>query len=151
MPLIQQVGQRPYPVARRDLQNMLLAAFKGEVKLDRKCIAVEEDESGVTAMFENGDKARGDLLVAADGVRSILRTYVLGREVEPKYGGYINWNGLVPADEELAPKNTWAIYVGEHKTRYRTYASCGRSILLFLRCSFVQKYSRQSRQLQSRT
>ncbi|MEG3899656.1 MULTISPECIES: FAD-dependent urate hydroxylase HpxO [unclassified Microcoleus] len=115
MPLIQQVGQRPYPVARRDLQNMLLAAFKGEVKLDRKCISVEEDESGVTSIFENGDKARGDLLVAADGVRSILRTYILGREVEPKYGGYINWNGLVPADEELAPKNTWAIYVGEHK------------------------------------
>ena len=71
MPLIEQVGQRPYPVARRDLQQMLLAAFKGEVKLDRKCIAVEEDATGVTAIFENGDKARGDLLVAADGVRSI--------------------------------------------------------------------------------
>ncbi|WP_293348493.1 MULTISPECIES: FAD-dependent urate hydroxylase HpxO [unclassified Microcoleus] len=115
MPLIQQVGQRPYPVARRDLQQMLLAAFKGEVKLDRKCIAVEEDATGVTAIFENGDKARGDLLVAADGVRSILRTHVLGREVQPKYGGYINWNGLVAADEALAPKNTWAIYVGDCK------------------------------------
>ncbi|MGB3264671.1 MAG: FAD-dependent urate hydroxylase HpxO [Microcoleus sp.] len=115
MPLIKQVGQRPYPVARRDLQQMLLAAFGGEVKLDRKCIAVEEDATGVTAIFENGDKARGDLLVAADGVRSILRTYVLGREVQPKYGGYINWNGLVPADEKLSPKNTWAIYVGDCK------------------------------------
>lgn len=115
MPLIQQVGQRPYPVARRDLQQMLLAAFKGEVKLDRKCIAVEEDATGVTAIFENGDKARGDLLVAADGVRSILRAHVLGREVQPKYGGYINWNGLVSADEALGPKNTWAIYVGDCK------------------------------------
>ncbi len=115
MPLIEQVGQRPYPVARRDLQQMLLAAFKGEVKLDRKCIAVEEDATGVTAIFENGDKARGDLLVGADGVRSILRTHVLGCEVQPKYGGYINWNGLVAADEALAPKNTWAIYVGDCK------------------------------------
>ncbi len=115
MPLIYEVGQRPYPVARRDLQKMLLEAFPGEVKLDHKCIGVEEDETGVTAIFENGHTARGDLLVAADGVRSILRTYVLGEEVQPKYGGYINWNGLVPADEDLATKNTWVIYVGDCK------------------------------------
>jgi FAD-dependent urate hydroxylase len=37
MPLIQEVGQRPYPVARRDLQNMLLAAYDGEVALDHNC------------------------------------------------------------------------------------------------------------------
>lgn len=115
MPLIHEVGQRPYPVARRDLQTMLMEAFPGEVKLDHKCIGVEEHEGGVTATFENGHKATGEVLVAADGVRSILRTYVLGKEVQPKYGGYINWNGLVPADEDLAPKDTWAIYVGDHK------------------------------------
>jgi FAD-dependent urate hydroxylase len=115
MPLIYEVGQRPYPVARRDLQTMLIEAFPGEVKLDHKCIGVAEDETGVTATFENGHQAKGDLLVAADGVRSMLRTYVLGAEIQPKYGGYINWNGLVAADEDLAPKNTWAIYVGDHK------------------------------------
>lgn len=115
MPLIHEVGQRPYPVARRDLQMMLLEAFPGEVKLDHKCIGVKEDDTGVTAFFENGHKARGDLLVAADGIRSILRTYVLGEEIEPQYGGYINWNGLVPADEELAPQDHWVIYVGDHK------------------------------------
>lgn len=114
-PLIEEVGQRPYPVARTDLQQMLQDAYPGEVKLEHKCIGVEEDENGVTAIFENGHRATGDLLVAADGVRSILRTYVLGEEVQPKYGGYINWNGLVPASEDLAPKNMWVIYVGDHK------------------------------------
>lgn len=115
MPLIYQVGQRPYPVARRDLQNMLLEEFPGKVNLDYKCIGVEEDETGVTAFFENGYQARGDLLVAADGVRSVLRSYVLGEDVEPQYRGYVNWNGLVPADAELAPKNNWVIYVGDCK------------------------------------
>ncbi|MBE9181418.1 FAD-dependent urate hydroxylase HpxO [Oculatella sp. LEGE 06141] len=115
MPLIHDVGQRPYPVARRDLQHMLMQAFPGDVKLGHKCVGVEEDETGVTAFFENGHQARGDLLIAADGIRSILRTHVLGQEVEPQYGGYINWNGLVPADESLAPRDCWIIYVGEHK------------------------------------
>ncbi|GAB4370691.1 MAG: FAD-dependent urate hydroxylase HpxO [Elainellaceae cyanobacterium] len=115
LPLVHQVGQRPYPVARRDLQQMLLGAFPGEVKLKHQCIGIEEDSNGVTALFENGHKAHGDLVVAADGIRSIIRSYVLGQEIEPKYGGYINWNGLVSADPALAPKDCWMIYVGNHQ------------------------------------
>jgi FAD-dependent urate hydroxylase len=115
LPLIEEVGQRPYPVARADLQNLLLEGFQGEVKLEHKCIGVEQDETGVTAYFENGHQTRGDLLIAADGVRSILREYVLGEPFEPQYRGYVNWNGLVPATEDLAPANTWMIYVGDHQ------------------------------------
>lgn len=113
--LVEEVGQRPYPVARADLQNMLLESYSGEVKLNCKCVGVEEDENGVTAIFADGHRTTGDLLVAADGIRSTLRQYVLGEEVQPHYRGYVNWNGLVPVSEDLAPKNTWAIYVGEHK------------------------------------
>lgn len=115
LPLIQKVGQRPYPVARADLQKLLLAGFSGEVKLDHRCVEVLEGEQGVTAIFENGHRATGDLLVAADGVRSLIRDYVLGYRVEPQYGGYVNWNGLVLASEELAPLNNWVIYVGDHQ------------------------------------
>lgn len=115
MPLIHDVGQRPYPVSRTDLQQMLRTAFPGEVQLGYRCVGVEQDEQHVTAMFENGHRATGNLLIAADGVRSVCRTYVLGEEVAPQYQGYVNWNGLVPASADLAPKDTWAIYVGEHK------------------------------------
>lgn len=114
-PLIEEVGQRPYPVARADLQNMLVEAYADEIKLEHKCIGVEQDETGVTARFENGHCAHGDLLIAADGVRSLLREYVLGEKVEPQYRGYVNWNGLVPISADLAPVDTWVVYVGEHK------------------------------------
>ncbi|MEB3338874.1 MAG: FAD-dependent urate hydroxylase HpxO [Leptolyngbyaceae bacterium] len=114
-PLIAEVGQRPYPVARNDLQQMLLNSFPGEVTLNAKCIGVEETEDSVTAIFENGHRATGDLLIAANGIRSNLRSYVLGEETHPQYGGYVNWNGLVQASADLAPKDTWVVYVGEHK------------------------------------
>ena len=114
-PLIEEVGQRPYPVARADLQEMLLAAFPGEVKLDHRCVGVEEFRDRVVAKFENGHEATGDFVIAADGVRSILREYVLQQDIQPIYRGYVNWNGLVPAHESLAPKDTWAIYVGQHQ------------------------------------
>ncbi|MBF2046663.1 MAG: FAD-dependent urate hydroxylase HpxO [Elainella sp. C42_A2020_010] len=114
-PLIETVGQRPYPVARRDLQRFLLEAFPGKIRLNSRCVGVEQDGQSVTAIFADGHRATGDLLIAADGIRSVLRNYVLEREVEPRYAGYVNWNGLVPASADLAPPNTWVIYVGEHK------------------------------------
>jgi FAD-dependent urate hydroxylase len=114
-PLIEAVGQRPYPVARADLQQMLLQAYPGQVKLGTKCIDIEETEQGVTAIFEGGYRTAGDVLIVADGIHSLLRGYVLGEEVRPSYGGYVNWNGLVTASPDLAPEKTWTIYVGEHK------------------------------------
>jgi FAD-dependent urate hydroxylase len=114
-PLIEEVGQRPYPVARADLQAMLLKAFPGTVNLGYRCVSVEERGKQVTATFENGHQATGDLVIAADGVRSTLRQYVLDREVHPTYRDYVNWNGLVEADEALTAANTWTIYVGNHQ------------------------------------
>ncbi len=83
-PLIDEVGQRPYPVARRDLQNLLLEAFElsgGKLTLGTKCIECLESDRDVTAKFEDGSSVTGDLLVAADGVHSILREYILGEKI----------------------------------------------------------------------
>jgi FAD-dependent urate hydroxylase len=115
-PLVQTVGQRPYPVSRSELQQMLLEAFGVEdVRLQSKCIAVEQSETAVTAIFEDGYRATGDVLIAADGVHSILREYVAGERINPRYADYVNWNGLVEADPELGDANTWVLYVGEGK------------------------------------
>ncbi|MEE3718056.1 FAD-dependent urate hydroxylase HpxO [Tumidithrix elongata RA019] len=115
-PLIDRVGQRPYPVSRTDLQRILLNAFGEEnVQLKSKCIAVEQDAESVTAIFEDGHRTTADLLIAADGIHSILRTYVNGAEVEPRYADYVNWNGLVEASPDISPKDVWGIYVGEGK------------------------------------
>ncbi|MEB3230415.1 MAG: FAD-dependent urate hydroxylase HpxO [Leptolyngbyaceae bacterium] len=113
-PLVEQVGQCPYPVARTDLQGMLLRVFGPEnVQLNAKCVAVEQTADAVTAIFEDGHRATGDILVGADGTHSIIRATVLGEQRQRRYAGYVNWNGLVPADERIAPKNSWVIYVGD--------------------------------------
>lgn len=115
-PLVQMVGQRPYPVARTDLQHLLLEAFgEGDVQLKSKCIAVEAADDGVAAVFEDGHRATGDLLIGADGIRSMVRRYVTGQEVEPRYADYVNWNGLVAAHPDLIPNDVWVIYVGDGK------------------------------------
>ncbi|NJN87646.1 MAG: monooxygenase, partial [Leptolyngbyaceae cyanobacterium SL_7_1] len=67
------------------------------------------------AVFEDGRRASGDVLVAANGTHSALRTYVLGEAIERQYVGYVNWNGLVAIDPDLAPADHWDIYVGNHQ------------------------------------
>lgn len=55
---------------------------------------VEQDDNQVTALFANGTRAVGDLLVAADGIRSTVRAQFLP-DVRPAYAGYVAWRGLV--------------------------------------------------------
>jgi FAD-dependent urate hydroxylase len=131
-PLVSAVGQRPYPVARTDLQRMLLDAVGAEhVELGANCVAVEQSASGATAVFADGQRAHGDLVVGADGTHSIIRAHVLGESVERRYVGYVNYNGLVQASPELAPEDTWVTYVGDHKRASLMPVGGGRFYFFF--------------------
>ena len=115
-PLVRAVGQRPYPVSRSELQELLLEAYgKEDVQLKSKCIAVEESDTGVTAIFEDGQRATGDILIAADGIHSLVRDHVAEKPTQRRYANYVNWNGLIEASPELTDSNTWVIYVGDGK------------------------------------
>ncbi len=116
IPLMEQVGQRPYPVSRTDLQEMMLNAFgKSDVRMGMRCVEVKQDADSATAIFEDGSTATGDVVIGADGVHSVVRTYLNGGKIEPRYAGYVNWNGLVEASPDLAESDVWVIYVGEGK------------------------------------
>lgn len=115
-PLVQAAGERPYPVARAELQGMLLDTWgREQVQFAKRVSHVEQCAEGVTAFFDDGTQAQGDLLIACDGTHSVIRQSVLGYVAERRYAGYVNWNGLVEIDESLAPGNQWTTFVGEGK------------------------------------
>lgn len=116
LPLIEEVGQRPYPVARADLQNMLMDKFgREDIQLGKKMVELQEQEDGVLVKFADGTEIKTDLLIGADGTHSITRTYVLGEQVSRRYAGYVNWNGLVEISEKLTPADQWTTFVGQGK------------------------------------
>ena len=115
-PLIEEVGQRPYPVSRADLQNMLMDAFgRQDIQLGKKMLSIEDTGQCVNIAFQDGSSACAELLIGADGTHSITRQYVLGKQVERRYAGYVNWNGLVEISPELAPAQQWTTFVAEGK------------------------------------
>ena len=131
-PLIEEVGQRPYPVSRAELQNMLMDEFgRDDIHLGKKMVALEDDGQFVTITFADGLKTQADLLIGADGTHSITRTYVLGEHVERRYAGYVNWNGLVEISDDLAPADQWTTFVGEGKRASLMPVADGRFYFFF--------------------
>jgi len=57
---------------------------------------IEPAVGGVVAVFDDGSRAEGDLLVAADGLHSTARAQFLP-EIAPGYAGYVAWRGVVEA------------------------------------------------------
>lgn len=115
-PLIEEVGQRPYPVSRAELQNMLMDAFgRQDIQLGKRMVSIEDKGQHVEIGFQDGSTVSAALLIGADGIHSMTRQYVLGKQVERRYAGYVNWNGLVEISEDLAPAQQWTTFVGEGK------------------------------------
>jgi FAD-dependent urate hydroxylase len=114
-PLVQRVGEYPYPVRRSDLQALLLAALgDGVVRTGQRCVGVADLGDQVEVALESGERLVADLVIAADGTHSRLREHVVGQATAPTYLGYHNWNGLVPDDLALGDEPTsWMMHVGD--------------------------------------
>lgn len=75
----------------RPLRDIVPAdVYRQDMTLER----VEQNAQTVTAVFSNGERVAGDLLVAADGVFSTVRGQYQP-EVEPHYANYVAWRGMV--------------------------------------------------------
>jgi 2-polyprenyl-6-methoxyphenol hydroxylase-like FAD-dependent oxidoreductase len=93
---------------RADLQRVLLDAFgRDRVTLGRACVGVEQDADGAAVVLQDGSRARGDAVVGADGLHSVVRAALHGA-VRPVYAGYTAWRGVVRFDHaRLLPGESW--------------------------------------------
>lgn len=55
---------------------------------------LEQTDNRVTAIFEDGSSETGDLLIAADGGQSLIRTQLFPT-ITPHYPSYVAWRGVV--------------------------------------------------------
>jgi 2-polyprenyl-6-methoxyphenol hydroxylase-like FAD-dependent oxidoreductase len=112
----------------RPLKDLLPAELYHPSK---SLVRVEQEARSVTAIFADGTRETGDLLVGADGSRSAVRAQ-LCPEARTEYAGYIAWRALLPEAEAteaqrelLYTRNAFCIPDGELWVSYPVPARDG--------------------------
>jgi salicylate hydroxylase/6-hydroxynicotinate 3-monooxygenase len=87
----------PYLLMHRgDLHAALHSAVPRElIAFDRKLVGLERNGAGVTLHFADGSRASADAVVGADGVHSLVRETLLGKE-RPKFTGRVAHRTVFP-------------------------------------------------------
>ncbi len=99
-------------IHRADLHEILLAHC-GDIPVhtDHRLVSYSQDTQGVWARFANGHEVRGDVLIGSDGLRSAVRTQLLGPR-PPRAVGATFWNGLVD-EGDVAEKGCMVMRMGK--------------------------------------
>ena len=80
----------------------------------------DKPDSPVTIHFKDGTTATADAVIGADGVHSIVRAHLLGKEAaKPVFAGSVAYRALVPMDKAVEA-------LGEEFAK-NAYFICGKS------------------------
>ncbi|MEX3925834.1 FAD-dependent monooxygenase [Paraburkholderia sp. BR10936] len=99
-----QFGGSYWGVHRADLQAVLSGAVGLErIKLSHRLVDLAQQPDHVSLTFANGEHVDADLVIGADGARSITRRWMLGYD-DALYSGCSGFRGVVAAERtDLLP------------------------------------------------
>jgi 2-polyprenyl-6-methoxyphenol hydroxylase-like FAD-dependent oxidoreductase len=95
MRVSQQYGTDNFAIHRADLHEVLVSNLGADgLHLGKRCLRFSQDRQGVQVQFADGTEARGDCLVGADGIHSVIRRQLLPGSI-PRYAGYTCWRAVI--------------------------------------------------------
>src|SRR5882762_5582948 len=126
--------QPQFSVHRGDLQMVLLDAVRRRLGEDRvlsgwKCVGFEQDATGAAALFRStvtGEELapqRGSVVVACDGIHSVIRKQLHPDEGEPLYSGVNMWRGVT----------RWPAFLSGASMVRAGWLKCGKMVIYPIR------------------
>ncbi|NRQ30315.1 FAD-dependent monooxygenase [Nonomuraea sp. NN258] len=91
-------GTVSHTILRSDLYRVIRGAATSRgipISYGKRLVSFEETADRVTARFDDGTEATGDLLIAADGVHSVTRHALDPHAPSARYSGLYSFGGIV--------------------------------------------------------
>lgn len=95
-------GAPYYHIHRADFHRMMYDLAEPYVKIRTNCRVVAMDPSIPTLTLRSGEVVHADLVIGADGLKSITRQYVVGAPDEPTPTGDAAYRAVIPTEVLLA-------------------------------------------------
>ncbi|KAF9077437.1 FAD/NAD-binding domain-containing protein [Rhodocollybia butyracea] len=92
-------GAPTYHLHRNDLYKMLYDLAKPRIMIRFASRVTSVDPTDPSVVLQSGEKITADIIIGADGIRSIVRDAVLGGPQKAKYTGDSAYRFLVPTDD----------------------------------------------------
>jgi salicylate hydroxylase len=106
--MAERYGAPYYSFHRADLLDALAGGVDpSNVHLGHRLTGIEERDDGTILSFANGTRVEAEYLIAADGVRSVVRQALYGAD-NPTYTGQMVWRSLLNAND--VPKDVLEPY-----------------------------------------
>ena len=132
-------GHPYYQIHRVDLHAALLAVVQGldpqALQLGARATHVTEQTHGATIHFADGKSVQAELVVGADGIKSVVRQHVVNAE-PPVFTGQVAWRLAIPIERiapELRPPIASTIWCGPHNHAVMYYMRSAK-VLNFVGC-----------------
>ena len=94
------VGAPSLGIHRADLLRLLAGTVdRGSIHLHANCVGFRSEQGTIISHFADGHELQTDLLIGADGLYSVIREQLLGKQ-PPRYSGYTCWRGVALFEEQ---------------------------------------------------
>lgn len=125
-------GYMQSTIHRKHLLSVLVETLpdKGEkcTKFNKRLVEVDDRGEKIVCVFADGERVEADLVAGCDGIKSMCRQFVFGKDSElskARFTGKVAYRGLVPMEKAIAA-------VGENRARNRQmYFGHHRHMLTF--------------------
>lgn len=100
------------------LRDAVLNLAPDAIQLNAAVKQYRQDDNSITAMIADGSEMTGDLIIGADGIKSVIARQILGDDyIYPRFTGNIAWRATVPVSRlgRNAPPPAASIWMGQGK------------------------------------